>query len=407
MRVVLVSTHVDQTTGYSKVAFNLLRQLGTLSPKVKTYHFGFQRRPNKPNLRKVPTNIVSYDAAANEDPPEEGFGFNKIYEYLEMVSPDLVLIYNDPLIIARFIDAMKFKKGETPYKLWLYLDQVYTDIAPPLMDKIRESADKIYCFTEKWAETLRSYGVCPPIGIMEHAVDPTVFTSMPVDARLAIRKKMNIPEHAVVLFNANRNDSRKRIDLTVAGFVDAIRTEEAPLYLVLAMPLDPRAGAHYDVGRIFMSELARYKLDPMKYGMRLITLDTAGQNSINDDGINQLYNISDLGINTTSAEGFGLCQLEHMYTGAPQIVTDVGSFRTFLTEEVAAFIPVQEDRAYLAAGMPLGFYTNLVLIKDITIAIQESVKTLETRREAIQKYPFKSWATVCDGFLEDILNLAG
>jgi hypothetical protein len=116
---------VDQTTGYSKVVLNLLKQLSTLAPKVKTYHFGFQRHPSNSNLRKVPSGIIGYDAAANEDPKEEGFGFNKIHEYLEMVNPDVVMIYNDPLIIHRFIEAMKFKKGESSYKLWLYVDQVY------------------------------------------------------------------------------------------------------------------------------------------------------------------------------------------------------------------------------------------------------------------------------------------
>ena len=124
MRFVLVSTHVDQTTGYAKVAYNLLRQLATLFPKVKTYHFGFQRHPNAPGMRKPPTGVIAYDAAANEDPKEEGFGFNKINEYLEMVQPDVVMIYNDPLIIHRFIEAMKHERGKSSYKLWLYVDQV-------------------------------------------------------------------------------------------------------------------------------------------------------------------------------------------------------------------------------------------------------------------------------------------
>ena len=97
MRFVLISTHVDQTTGYSKVVFNLLKQLSKLSTSsVKTYHFGFQRHPSHGNIRTVPPGIVAYDAAANEDPKEEGFGFNKIHEYLEMVNPDVVMIYNDP-----------------------------------------------------------------------------------------------------------------------------------------------------------------------------------------------------------------------------------------------------------------------------------------------------------------------
>jgi hypothetical protein len=59
MRVLLVSTHVDQTTGYSKVAYNLLRQMATLSPKIKVFHFGFQRHPGHTNHRKVPEGVIA------------------------------------------------------------------------------------------------------------------------------------------------------------------------------------------------------------------------------------------------------------------------------------------------------------------------------------------------------------
>jgi hypothetical protein len=90
------------------VSYNLIKQLATLGPAVKTFHFGFQRHPSHSSVRKYPEGVVSYDAAANEDPKEEGFGFNKIHEYLEMVNPDVVMIYNDPLIIHRFVEAMKF-----------------------------------------------------------------------------------------------------------------------------------------------------------------------------------------------------------------------------------------------------------------------------------------------------------
>jgi len=118
MRFLLVSTHVDQTTGYSKVSHNLLKQISTLSPKVKAFHFGFQRHPGRTSVRKVPEGVITYDAAANEDPKEEGFGFNKIHEYVEMVNPDVVMIYNDPLIVMRFIESMKHERGKSSYKLW-------------------------------------------------------------------------------------------------------------------------------------------------------------------------------------------------------------------------------------------------------------------------------------------------
>lgn len=405
MRFVLVSTHTDQTTGYAKVAHNLLRQLATLAPKVKTYHFGFQRHPNRPGFRKAPEGIVQYDAAANEDPKEEGFGFNKINEFLEMTGPDVVMIYNDPLIIYRFIEAMKHERGKAPYKLWIYLDQVYHGIAQPLMDAIREHADRVYTFSPYWKKALKNYGdEFPNTSILEHAVDPLIFASMSPQDRVGLRTNMNVPQNAVIFLNANRNSQRKRLDLTVQGFVRLLKREtDKPYYLIVASNLSAQGGAYYDMSRIYAQELAKAGLNLQAYAARLMLIDTAPPNVLADEGINQLYNVADIGINTSDGEGFGLCQLEHMYVGAPQVVTDVGAYRDFLNESVAAFIPSEFD-VYFAGGMPLGGHVPVFHPEKVADAMEQVVQSLPEKREAIKNYPFKSWSRVCDSLLEDLIS---
>jgi glycosyltransferase involved in cell wall biosynthesis len=404
MRFVLVSTHTDQTTGYSKVAHNLLKQLSTLSPKVKIFHFGFQRHPNKPNHRKVPDGIVQYDAAANEDPKEEGFGFNKIYDYLDMVNPDVVMIYNDPLIIYRFIEAMKHERGKSSYKLWIYVDQVYEGIAQPLIDKINEHADRVYCFTDIWKQKYLSYGLHTDVRILEHAVDSATFSTLSAKASNQVRRNMNIPDDAIIFLNANRNSQRKRLDLSISGFVEYLsRSPEKKVYMIIATNVNPQSGAYYDVLRIYQMELQHRNLPFDLYMNRLMIVDTAPPNVLGDDGINQLYNAADVGINTTDGEGFGLCQLEHMFTGAPQIVTDVGSFRTFLNTDVAEFIPCG-DRTYQAGSMPLGFYSPTFSVASIADAMDRMISTLNEKRIAARNYKFKTWSQVCDEWLEDVLT---
>jgi glycosyltransferase involved in cell wall biosynthesis len=405
MKVLLVSTHIDQTTGYSKVSTALLKQLASLSPMVKTYHFGFQRHPARAGLRKYPEGVKSYDAAANEDPKEEGFGYNKLLEYVETVEPDIVMIYNDALTIYRFLEALKHEKGKSPYALWLYLDQVYEGIAQPVMDTLFAHADRFYAFSPKWKQVLEGYG-SGDIQVLEHAVDPTVFTTMSPQGRTAIRQSMKLPDDAVVLFNANRNSQRKRLDLTIQGFVRALKTG-ANLVLILATGLDPQRGAFYDVQRIFLEEVKEAGLDPATLAQRFLLIDTGGEKSLLDDAaINQLYNASDLGINTSDGEGYGLCQLEHLYTGAPQIVTDVGTYRTFLPESVATYIP-SAFRAYFPGGMPMGGWYPLFHPDAVAKAILEAVSRLPEMRKAVSEHSFRSWATVCDSWLEDILTRAG
>lgn len=401
MRFVLVSTHVDQTTGYSKVVSNLLTQAVTLAPKVKTFHFGFQRHPERKNIRKVPEGIVAYDAAANEDPKEDGFGFNKIHEYLEMVGPDVVMIYNDPMIIARFIQSMKYVKGETPYKLWLYVDQVYTGIAQPLMDELNKAADKVFCFTDSWAKEFTTYGGQTPL-VMEHAVDSTIFSNLPVATRLALRKNVGLPTEAIVFLNANRNSQRKRQDLTIMGFVELLkRHQDKPLWLLMVTTIDPQKGAHYDIQRIFHDQLTRAGLDPNVYGKRMAIVDTAPPNTLNDEGINQIYNMCDIGINTSDGEGFGLCQLEHLYTGAPQIVTDVGSYRSFLPTSVATYIH-PGPLVYSAAAMPLGLSAPSFDPTDVAEAMQATLENYIKMRAAIADMKFKTWSDVCASWLSEL-----
>jgi glycosyltransferase involved in cell wall biosynthesis len=354
-------------------------------------------------MRKTPEGIVAYDAAANEDPKEEGFGFNKINEYLEMVGPDVVMIYNDPMIIARFIQTMKYKKGESPFKLWLYVDQVYTGIAPPLMDELNKAADQVYCFTDSWAKTYTEYGASIPMPkVIEHAVDSTIFSNLPLTQRAALRKNVGLPTEAIVFLNANRNSQRKRQDLTIMGFVELLRRhQDKPLWLLMVTGVDPQKGAYYDIQRIFADQLARAGLDPNVYGKRMAIVDTAPPNVLNDDGINQIYNMCDIGINTSDGEGFGLCQLEHLYTGAPQIVTDVGAYRSFLPANTTTFVR-PGPLVYQAAGMPLGLSAPSFNPDDVATAMETTVNKYQTMRAAIAEVKFKTWADVCAPWLGDL-----
>jgi glycosyltransferase involved in cell wall biosynthesis len=402
MRFVLVSTHVDQTTGYSKVVYNLLGQLSKLAPAVKTYHFGFQRHPERGNLRTVPKGIVSYDAAANEDPKEEGFGFNKIYDYLEMVNPDVVMIYNDPLIIHRFIDAMKYKKGETSYKLWLYVDQVYQGIAPPLIETMNKNADRIYLFSEQWKSVYETYGSFPTLGVIGHAVDKTLFSRIPKSARYVVRRNMGLDDNSVLFVNTNRNTQRKRHDLAVMAFVKLLAQDPTkPYYFLVATGLDSQQGAYYDIGRIFQTELKRHNLDTDEsLAKRMMLVDTS-KKPLNDSAINEVYNAGDIGINTSDGEGFGLCQIEHLYAGAPQIVTDVGTYRDFMDDSVCEFVPPGQ-RTYFSGTMPLGLFSPEFSTDDICKAMSNMIDRLSAANDAAANYKFKTWDEVCENWIEDV-----
>jgi hypothetical protein len=381
--------------------YNLLGELATLAPQVKTYHFGFQRHPTHSNVRTVPKGVISYDASANEDPKEDGFGFNKIHEYLEMVNPDLVMIYNDPLIIHRFIDSMKYDKEKSTYKLWLYVDQVYQGIATPLIESMNKNAHRIYCFTPHWKEVYSKYASFPDIRVLEHGVDTTLFSKIPEGTRNSIRSSMNLPSDSVLMLNVNRNSHRKRHDLGIMGFVELItRDPKKPYYYMIVTGLNAQQGAYHDINRIFTLELQRRGLNPLDYATRLMLVDTASK-ALPDSAINELYNAADIGVNTSDGEGFGLCQIEHLYTGAPQLVTDIGTYRSFMDESVCGFVKPGE-RIYFSGTMPLGSWAPNFSYIDIADTMAKMIDNLPTLKKAAANYKFKTWKEVCASWLEDV-----
>jgi glycosyltransferase involved in cell wall biosynthesis len=398
IRFMLVSTHSEQTTGYSKVSYNLLRQLSTLHPIVKVFQFGFQRAVNVAGGMRKLENVIQYDAAANEDPKQQGFGFNKLAEYIETVSPDIIMIYNDPIVINQFLDSIK----DVPktFKIWIYLDLVYEHPDQGLIRNIEQKADRIFCFTEKWKQHLLTKipTTTKPINVMEHGVDTMLFKRNSDSERIAIRKQLNIPADATVFLNINRNSERKRLDLAIMGFARLLKKfPDNAYYMVFVTGMNPQNGAFYNPIQIFVTELQTLGIDVLKYGNRIVCVDTNRQ--LFDDGsVNAIYNACNYGINTSNGEGFGLCQLEHLATGAPQLVVDIGDYHSFMDESVAVFVK-PTSYAYLSMGAGIGSFARNGSAEDIAEGMEKILQNTNIA-ECIKIAEKRPWSRICDGFLE-------
>lgn len=409
LRFVLVSTHTEQVTGYSKVSHNLLKQLSTLHPLVKVFHFGFQRAAvNISKSTRPLTNVIQYDAAANENPKQHGFGFNVFKEYIDTVNPDIVMIYNDPIVVNQFLHAIK--DVEKTFKVWVYLDQVYKGADMGLLRNIENSADRIICFTDSWRDHLKTRLTTTnvPIDVLEHGVDMLTFKRLGDPERANARKALNLPLDAKVFLNVNRNSSRKRLDLSIMGFARLIKMRPDDLLcMVFVTGVRPESNGYYNPLQIYMSELEHLGLDPVKYGTRLVCVDTTPPFVyFGDDAINQIYNAADVGVNTANGEGFGLCQLEHLATGAPQVVLDIGGYRSFLNEEVAVLLPVL-TYGYLQQGVGVGLIESSTTAEAVADGLQQALE-LAAKPDTVQKClsiaQSKPWSRVCDDFLESVIS---
>lgn len=335
MKLLFVSTHTDQQTGYSKVAFNLLKELSTLP--IQIYHFGFQRHPT---FRREKLPIKQYDAAANEEPKEQGFGFNVFKEYLDLVSPDVIFIYNDTLIINKFLALIP---EDHKAKIYVYLDQVYKYTA---LGEIPKRAEKLFIFSPSWRVPLPDTSTTTQ-HILGHA--PSDVLPLPEEEIKKHRQQLNLQDKTVFL-NINRNSPRKRLDLTLQAF-NLFHKQHPNSHLIIVTT----ESGFYNLQTIVALE---------NIPTSAITFINTEKQPLTDANINILYNIADYGINTADGEGFGLSTLEHAALHKPQLTLDLGAFADFLTPESSVLIP-PSLRTYIH-NQGVGVYTESATPEEIS-----------------------------------------
>jgi D-inositol-3-phosphate glycosyltransferase len=157
----------------------------------------------------------------------------------------------------------------------------------------------------------------PRIDVIPHGFDCETFHVLS-DGSDVTRQRLKrevfgecIPDDSFIILNANRNEPRKRIDVTLHGFAQFARNKAPGIRLYLHMG-DPDGAL-------------RSLADTLGIGKRVtIGSPINAHPNLSDCALNRLYNACDVGINTASAEGWGMVSFEHAATGAPQIVPGHG-----------------------------------------------------------------------------------
>ena len=103
LKMMLVTTHYNQTNGYSKVVYNLINQLSKL-PWLELVLFGTQKLVNADLGRKIPSSIKVIDGTALEKEKQAGFALSELPSSILAEKPDVVFIYNDLSVICAYIE---------------------------------------------------------------------------------------------------------------------------------------------------------------------------------------------------------------------------------------------------------------------------------------------------------------
>ena len=399
LQFMLVGTHCHQFTGYSKVTWGIIQQLAK-QPWMQVTHFGFQKFHQIPtNYRPYPPNVEVIDAAGLEKAgPQaqqaQGFGFSQLPEIIRKKQPNIVMIYNDMSVVAKFLEEIRKSGIPRNFKVWVYCDQVYTTQLQGYLDILNRDADIVFAFTNYWKKCLKDQGITRPLDIILHGFDSNQFFPMPKELA---RKQVGIPNDIFLFLNLNRNQPRKRYDLLIMAFVElVVKYPTKPLFLMCICDKGEKGG--WWLFEIFQRELKLRNVSTEMFGNRLMV--STQDMSFSDQDINMFYNMADVGISTSEGEGFGLCQFEQMGVGVPQVVPDIGGYKEFCNPENTSMVK-PKFRYYLPTVFsPVGGEAFACDPHDICVAMEEYVNDSDKKtthgkkaRETVMKY---TWEKACE-----------
>jgi len=326
IKILLVTTHINQVNGHSKVAYNLIQQLASHS-WVNVVHFGTQKMASADLGRKYPSNVKVVDGTSLEKSKQAGFAFSELAGVIQSEKPDVVFIYNDLAVICGYIENIRKSIENRTFKIWAYVDMTYQCPPQEMVDILNRDVERVFCFTKSWKDVIKSQGITRPVDVMNHAVDSKMHRSIPRDMA---RQSLGLPKDVFLFTSLNKNIPRKRLDLLVMSFVKLmIRYPVKPLFLLIVADKGEHIG--FQLFEIFAREIKLQGGSVDMFGNRLLI--TSKDTCYRDDDINLLYNCGDVGISCAEGEGFGLCTFEQMYLGVPQIVPEINGYTEYCTKD--------------------------------------------------------------------------
>jgi glycosyltransferase involved in cell wall biosynthesis len=238
------------------------------------------------------------------------FGEQRIREIVEREQPDIVFTINDMWIINTQYQQIQDLHKQGKFKFVGYAPMDSYGWIGCLADTANDW-DAVISYTEFGAYEFVKGGIRKPIAVIPHGVTPGQF--YPKDKK-ECRRALGLDEDLFIVFNGNRNQFRKRIDITIQAFAQfAVDKPDARLYLHMGMK-----DQGWDVMSVFGREMSKVGLDPN--GRIIMTTQTEGPPNVSVDMLNTIYNACDVGVNTCKGEGWGLVNFEHAACGVTQVV---------------------------------------------------------------------------------------
>lgn len=254
---------------------------------------------------------------------QDPFGSHRIASIIQTVKPDLVWVTNDIWIAINLWQQAKPFKEKLGFKWFVYTPVDSYGLFPELKAQM-EDWDGIATYTQFAEKELVRMGYDKPIDIIGHGTDFEKF--FPLDKQQC-RKELGVPEDVFIVFNGNRNQPRKRVDLTLKAFIKFAKDkDDARLWLNMGSK-----DLGWELIPLFKRIARDEGFDPTSK-LILTSPHFSVDNCLSIEQLNKVYNAADVGINTCIGEGWGLVNSEHGSVGVAQVVPDHTSLAEIFDE---------------------------------------------------------------------------
>jgi D-inositol-3-phosphate glycosyltransferase len=368
-------------TGFARVSHSILEHLSK-DHEIVVVGINYSGDPHS-----LPYKI--YPAAGLN--ASDRFGIGRLPNVVQNERPDFIICLNDIWVVNQVWERIHLLKDQCKFKFIAYFpidSEWYIDSHLAYI----KDWDFAITFTIEQAQRLIRMGVkAKMLGVVPHGLDTGKFFE--IDQKEA-RKQLRIPEDKFIVLNANRNQPRKNIDLTIKAFAEfAVDKPDTLLYLHMS-----EKDLGWDVRAIFAAEMRRRHLDPSNR-IIMTTNNIDYTNAPPDSLLNLVYNSADVGINTANGEGWGLVPFEHAACKKPQVLPDHTSFSDVwkgkaLLADVAAWIYDKD----------LGVERGIVDINDVATKLtklyedKEFYKHIAEECHSVTLNPSYRWDKIAEGF---------
>lgn len=351
-------------------------------------------------LKERGYNVVALGVNYNGDPHDEPYpiypcwsggdsiGLGRLPSMMEKFQPDLVIVQTNPWHVPMYMRELStwLRKGK-PVPVLGIIAVEGKNVEGRKLNKLTAA---VFWTRFGQAEAIKG-GMTIPSSVIPLGVNLDIFCP---GSRATARKELQLEEcwpkgatvsalDAFIVGNVNRNQHRKRLDLTLQYFAKWVRSrniEDAYLY----MHCLPGGSVHVNLDQL-ASYFGKDEQHPHGIQDHLILSEPKNIfNGVDDHLVAATYRSFDVQINTGLGEGWGLTTMEGMACGVPQVAGDFSAFGEWAVG-AAKLVPCPFEGVMPDADVLIGGFPDEAL----TIAALDELywsgsRRMEHRRDGLQ-----------------------